>query len=336
MTTAARTTSCLARLAIATTILLVDPDALVHAEEAAGSPRTAAQLDPLVAPIALYPDALLAQILMASTYPLEVAAAARWAQANPGVAGEALEDAMQSQPWDASVKGLTALPLILQMMSDRRDWTQALGDALLIRQQGVLDAIQRLRVRAETAGNLETTPQQKVARVAAPPEPGSTAPPGTVYTIEPATADEYSVPIYHARTAFGAWPHAEYPPLAWSPPGLVGSSSGFAFTSSVAVGGAIWGLIDWWQHRVNINVGRFNRFNETKSTRRTWAHDPAHRGGVPYPAGVVPARLSDPGKAAAREGGERGAESEKPEVKPKGARARGNMRRAGRRHGRRR
>src|SRR5262245_19751189 len=169
MMIAARTTGCLARLAIAATILLVDPDALVHAEEAAGSPRTAAQLDPLVAPIALYPDALLAQILMASTYPLEVIEAARWSQANPAVTGEALEEAMQSQPWDASVKGLTALPQVLQMMSDRSDWTQTLGDTLLARQQAVLEAIQRLRARAAAAGNLQTTAEHKISRVAVPP-----------------------------------------------------------------------------------------------------------------------------------------------------------------------
>src|SRR5262245_23364248 len=265
MTLAGRMAGCLARLAIATTIMLADPDVLVHAESAGGSARAAAQLDPLVAPIALYPDPLLAQMLTAATYPLEVAEAARWSQANPGVTGEALKEAMQQQPWEASVKGLTALPLILQMMSERRDWTQALGDALLASQPAVLEAIQRLRARAETTGNLQTTAQQKVSRVAVPPESGSSAPPGTVYVIEPAVADEYSVPIYHTRTAFGAWPHAEYPPFAWSPAGYVGSSSGLAFASGVAVGGAIWGLVDWWQHRVNVNVGRFNRFNETKT-----------------------------------------------------------------------
>jgi hypothetical protein len=337
-TPAARSTRRFARLAIAATVIVAGLQAPGRAEEAAAK-RSAAQLEQLLAPIALYPDPLLAQMLMAATYPLEVAEAARWSQANPAVAGEALKEAVQKEAWDASVRGLTALPLILQMMSDKREWTQALGDAFLARPQAVLDAIQRLRVRAEVAGNLQSTPQQKVARVAAPPEPGSTAPPGTVYTIEPATADEYSVPIYHTRTAFGAWPHAEHPPFSWSPPGHVGSSSGLAFASSVAVGGAIWGLVDWWQHRVNINVGRFNRFNDSKITRRVWVHDPAHRGGVPYPAGFVAARVGDPGKAAAREGDERSAESDKPEAKPKGARASRNVRsvrHAGRRHGRRR
>src|SRR5262245_59902973 len=217
MTLAGRMAGCLARLAIATTIMLADPDVLVHAESAGGSARAAAQLDPLVAPIALYPDPLLAQILMASTYPLEVAEAARWSQANPGVTGEALVDAMQSQRWDRSVKGLTALPQVLQMMSDRSDWTQLLGDTLLARQQDVLDAIQRLRARAVAAGNLQTTAEQKVARVAVPPDPGSSAAAGTVYVIEPSAADEYAVPIYDPGAVYGTWPYPSHPPSPWYP-----------------------------------------------------------------------------------------------------------------------
>src|SRR5438552_7205353 len=98
--------------------------------------RSAAQLEQLVAPIALYPDSLLSQVLMASTYPLEVVEAARWSQANSGVTGPALEDAMQKQAWDPSVKALAAVPQTLQMMSDKLDWTQQLGDAFLAQQQG--------------------------------------------------------------------------------------------------------------------------------------------------------------------------------------------------------
>jgi hypothetical protein len=114
--------------------------------------RTAAQLEQLVAPIALYPDALLSQILMASTYPLEVVAAARWAQANPTVTSEALQTAMAQQPWDPSVKALTAVPQTLQMMNDKLDWTQQLGDAFLAQQSEVLDSVQRLRAREQRHG----------------------------------------------------------------------------------------------------------------------------------------------------------------------------------------
>src|SRR5205807_3840517 len=138
------------------------------AQNASSPPRTPAQLEQLVAPIALYQDALLSQVLMASTYPLEVVAAARWSQANPGVTGQALEDAMQKQPWDPSVKALTAVPQTLQMMNDKLDWTQQLGDAFLAQQSDTLAAVQRLRARADAAGNLKDTPQQKVTKTAAP------------------------------------------------------------------------------------------------------------------------------------------------------------------------
>src|SRR5690349_14531958 len=111
-------------------LLGVSPN-IARAQTTAPSSRTTAQLEQLVAPIALYPDSVLSQILMASTYPLEVVEAARWAQSNPGVAGQALEDAMQKQQWDPSVKSLTAIPQTLQMMNDKLDWTQQLGDAFL-------------------------------------------------------------------------------------------------------------------------------------------------------------------------------------------------------------
>ena len=270
------------------------------AEEAGAPPLTAAQLEQLVAPIALYPDSLLAQVLMAATYPSEVAEAAHWSQANPGVTGTALEDAMQQEQWDPNVEALTALPQVLQMMNDEIDWTQQLGDAFLGQQSAVLDAIQRLRARAEAAGTLETTPQQRLARVAVPPEVGSNAPATTVYVIEPVTADEYSVPIYDPNVVYGTWPHPDYQPFYWHPPDFVPTNA-VSFAGGVSVGWAIWGLADWWQHRVNINVKRYNQFNHAKITRNTWAHDPAHRRDVPYRDRNMAARMSDKGKAAARE-----------------------------------
>ena len=118
------------------------------------------KLESLVAPIALYPDALLAQILMASTYPLEIVEAARWVEANPKVEGDALEKAMQEQSWDASVKSLTAFPQPLAMMNEKLTWTTQLGDAFLADQKGVMNAVQVLREKARTAGNLETIEQQ--------------------------------------------------------------------------------------------------------------------------------------------------------------------------------
>ena len=134
----------------------------ISAPAATTPPLSAAQLEQLVAPIALYPDSLLSQILMASTYPLEVVAAARWSQANPTVTGDALQTAMVGQSWDPSVKALTALPQTLQMMSDKLEWTQQLGDAFLAQQSDVLNAVQQLRVRADANGQLKSTPEQKV------------------------------------------------------------------------------------------------------------------------------------------------------------------------------
>ena len=128
-----------------------------------------AQLDQLVAPIALHPDSLLAQILTAATYPLEVEMAARWAKANPSLKGKQLEDAMQRQNWDPSVKSLTAVPQVLQMMSDKLDWTKQIGDAYLAQPDDITQAIQRLRVKAADAGNLKTTKEQKITRVSGPP-----------------------------------------------------------------------------------------------------------------------------------------------------------------------
>jgi hypothetical protein len=261
------------------------------------SPRTAPQLEQLVAPIALYPDALLSQVLMASTYPLEVVAAARWVQANPGVTGKALEDAMQKQSWDPSVKALTAVPQTLQMMNDKLDWTRNLGDAFLAQQANVLDAVQRLRQRADDAGNLKTTEQQRVVKTAAP---AGGAPPATVYTIESVNPNEYYVPIYDPGVVYGAWPYPAYAPFYWYPPGWVGRGV-LAFATGVVVGAAIWGGIDWWRRRVDINVNRYNSFNRTNIVNRNWTHNPAHRGAVPYRDRNVAQRFGRPGHHAARE-----------------------------------
>jgi len=297
--TALRTHRWLAPLAVAIIVVIAGLAAApARAEEAGTSARGAAQLEQLVAPIALYPDPLLAQMLMASTYPLEVVEAERWSQANSDLGREAREEALQKEAWDPSVKGLTAIPQTLQMMSDQPEWTQALGDAFLARQQAVLDAIQRLRARADALGNLETTPQQKVSRVAAPPSPGSNAPAETVYTIEPPTPDEYYLPIYDPKAVYGPWPHRDYPPVTWNPPNHVADGA-LSFPGGVAISSAIWGRIDWWNHRVNINVNRFNRFNRTSIKRNAWVHDPAHRGNVPYRDRDVAARFADQGKAAA-------------------------------------
>jgi hypothetical protein len=319
MRTLARTIGRLRGLAILAAMIVASLQVAPARAERAETPRTEAQLEQAVAPIALYPDALLAQMLMASTYPLEVAEAARWSRDNSAVTGQALEDAMQEQSWDPSVKSLTAVPQTLQMMNDKLDWTQQLGDTFLAQQQDVLDAIQRLRTLADAAGNLQTTPQHKVARVAAPPSPGSTAAPATVYTIEPATPDDHYVPVYDPGVVYGTWPHPDNAPFYWYPPGHAAGEA-LSFTAGVIAPAAIWGRVDWWQHRVNINVARFNRFNHTKITKNTWVHDPAHRGNVPYRDRNVAARFSEQGRAdASRSDPDKEAKTKPAEAKGKSA-----------------
>jgi Protein of unknown function (DUF3300)/Chaperone of endosialidase len=268
---------------------------VVHAEDAGGQQLPTQRIEQLVAPIALYPDDLVSQILMASTYPLEVVEAARWVKENPKVTGQALEDAMQKQPWDPSVKALAALPQTLQMMNDELKWTQDLGDAFLAQQSDVLDAIQRLRARADVTGNLKSTPQQRVTRTSRPSGSPSSAP-RSAYVIEPASPDEYYVPVYDPGLVYGAWPYATYRPFHWYPPGYVATGV-FGFATGVAVGAAIWGNVNWWNRRVDINVNRYNQFNRTRITNGNWQHNSVHRRGVAYGNAGVAARYGDKGKA---------------------------------------
>jgi hypothetical protein len=270
---------------------------------------TAPQLEQLVAPIALHPDALLSQILMASTYPLEVIAAARWSQANPNVTGDALQSAMQQQPWDPSVKALTALPQTLQMMSDKLEWTQQLGDAFLAQQSDVLNAVQQLRARANANGQLKSTPEQKVTTTPrstaqrSSTAHGVEAAPANVYAIESTNPDEYYVPIYDPGVVYGTWPYTDYQPDYWYPPGYVAGNV-FSFATGVLVGSAIWGNINWRNNFVQINPLRYNNFNRTNIANignGNWAHNPAHRGAVPYRDAGVAQRFGQQGQSASRE-----------------------------------
>jgi len=231
-------------------------------------------LDRLLAPIALYPDPLLAQILMASTYPLEVVQAARWVKANPKVSGATLETAMAKQSWDPAVKSLTAVPQVVQQMSDNLDWMQKLGDAFLAQQQDVLDTVQSLRARADTTGHLKTTEQQ-VVRI-------ETQGSQKIYVIESPQPEVVYVPSYNPTVVYGSWwystpPYYVYPPAYVYPPGL-------AFATGVVVGAAIWGSCNWaWgRGNVDINVNRYNSFNRTNISSNRWNHNVDHRGGVAY------------------------------------------------------
>jgi len=247
------------------------PPAGTATAAAAFSPQ---ELDQLVAPIALYPDALLAQVLMAATYPLEVVAADRWIKANPGLKDKALEDALQKQPWDPSVKSLTVFPQVLAMMSEKLDWTQKLGDAFLGQQKDVLASVQSLRGKAVAQGSLKDSKEQTVATT----QENNT----TVIKIEPTNPDVVYVPTYNPTVVYGAWPYPTYPPYYWYPPGYVAGGALLGFTAGVIVGGALWGGVNWGHGDVNVNVNRYNNFNRTNISDGNWNHRPEHRGAVPY------------------------------------------------------
>src|SRR5512136_1936968 len=179
--------------------------------QSAEEPKTFKQeeLDQILAPIALYPDELLSQVLMASTYPLEVVQAERWAKQNKSLKGDALTNALEKQDWDPSVKSLVNFPDVLTMMSEKLDWTQKLGDAFLEQQKEVLGTIQKLRQKAEEEGNLKATSEQEVVV----DEQTKTI------VIEPANPEVFYVPTYDPTVVYGAWWYPAYPPYYYYPPG---------------------------------------------------------------------------------------------------------------------
>ena len=233
------------------------------------------QLEALVAPIALYPDELLANVLAASTYPLEVVQADRWLKERKTLKGDALKTEVEKQAWDDSVKALTSTADVISMMSDKVDWTKNLGDAVLAQQPDVMDAIQRLRARAYDNKKLVTTKQQKVSV--------QTQENKQVIVIEQADPDTMYVPYYDPATVYGAWPYAEYPPYYFGYPSYIGAgviAAGLAFGTAWAIGrwGNYWGGGCNWGNR-NLYV---NHFNRTTNIGNNWQHNAAHRQGVRY------------------------------------------------------
>jgi Protein of unknown function (DUF3300) len=255
-------------------------------------PFTPEQLDQMLAPIALYPDALLSQTLMAATYPLEVVEATRWTQANPNLKGEAAVQAVKNKEWDVSVKSLVAFPQTLAMMNNNLDWTQKLGDAMIGQQKDVADSIQRLRAKAAAAGNLKTTPQQKVTTQTTGQAGGS----ASAIVIEPANPEVVYVPYYNPTWAYGPWPYPAYPPVYYPPPPNYGAAlaTGMMFGLGVAAGASMYGGWHWgwsgggWGNSyTTVNVNRAttisaNNFDANRYRDGQWQHDPAHRDGVPY------------------------------------------------------
>jgi Protein of unknown function (DUF3300) len=224
--------------------LLVAPPGLIaqQAEQAAVFKQE--ELDQLLAPIALYPDSLIAQILMGSTFPLEVVQADRFAKENANLKGDALTEALESQNWDPSVKSLVNFPQVLTMMSEKLDWTQKLGNAFLAQQKPVMDTIQSLRAKAQAAGNLKTTKEQTVIVEQ------------KIIKIESASPQVIYVPTYNPAVVYGAWAYPAYPPYYYYPPGYVATTAAVSFASGVAMGAAwgyAWGNTNYNGGSVNIN-----------------------------------------------------------------------------------
>jgi len=247
-------------------------------------PIPADQLDSLVAPIALYPDPLLAQTLAASTYPLEVIQLEQWYANNKYLKDKALADAVAKQPWDPSVQALVAFPDVVQRMAGNIQWTTDLGNAFLAQQSDVMDAVQRMRAKAQGKGNLNTNAQQKVETQTV--EGGQ-----QVIVIEQANPEVAYVPSYDPQMVYGAPPPA-YPYYPYTYPGYY-AGMGLAFGTGLVLGGAWannWGNCDWNHGDVNINNNNnFNRNVNRNVNRGTatgqsnaWQHNPQHRGNAPY------------------------------------------------------
>jgi len=238
------------------------------------------ELDQMLAPIALYPDALLSQILMAAGYPLEIVEAARWSKANPNLKGDAAVQAVKDKDWDTSVKSLVAFPDVLAKLNEHLDWTQKLGDAMIAQESDVADSVQRLRAKAAAAGNLKSTPQQTVSTQGS----GDSI----QYVIQPANPEVIYVPSYSPGWAYGPWPYPAYPPVYYPFAGAL--ATGFFWGVGFAAAGAMFSSWNWGgrgNSYVNVNVNRAvnidNHFNRTTiNTDGRWRHDPDHRKGVGY------------------------------------------------------
>jgi hypothetical protein len=258
-------------------LVLVFAIAFIFSSAWADDKPSQEELDRLLAPIALYPDDLLAQTLMASTYPLEVVEAARWREQNKALKDKALEDALQKQSWDPSVKSLTSTPDVLKRLNDNLEWTQKLGNAFLADQKGVMDTVQALRKKALDAGNLKSSEQMTV-------KSDSSESPTTIIIQSPQPQVVY-VPTYNPTVVYGTWWYP-YPPYYIYPPAYV-YPPGFGFTMGIFVGAAFWGGCNWHHSSVNINVNHYNSYNHTNITNNSWNHNSQHRKGVAYPNNEV-------------------------------------------------
>lgn len=286
--------SCAALLAPGDVLLMAQQGqpAAPKAETPASDAPTkmpAEQLESLVAPIALYPDPLLAQILAASTYPLEIVQLQQWLVKNKELKDKALAEAVQKQDWDPSIQGLAALPDVVKQLSENISWTSELGNAVLAQQSDVMDAVQRLRAKAKDGGKLQSNEQMKVETKVVESK--------NVIVIEQSKPDVVYVPSYDPVVVWGAPPVYAYPPIAY-PPGYYAAGAAISFGVGMAMGAMWsggWGYNAGWGGNNNININNNNNFNRNSRTNvgnsvgngnrgggNGWQHNPQHRGGAPY------------------------------------------------------
>jgi hypothetical protein len=270
-------------------LLMVTPPWVMAQEQGTENKFKQEELDQMLAPIALYPDELLSQILMASTYPLEIVQAARWTKQNKDLKGDALTQALEKQEWDPSVKSLVNFPDVLAKMNEDLEWTQKLGDAFLEQQKEVMDTVQKLRKKADEQGNLKTTEQQKVI----------VEKETQTIIIQPTNPQVIYVPSYNPAVVYGSWwwpAYPPFPPFFLPPPGVfVGFGMGFA---AGAAWGYAWGHCNWGRGDIDVNINRNTNINNNINREKyknefknkgggergqgKWQHDASHRKGVSY------------------------------------------------------
>lgn len=289
---------CVLALAPGDTAVYAQPASIQDASaDQAAPPIPAGQLDSLVAPIALYPDPLLSQVLVASTYPLELIQLQQWLQKNPGLAGDALTAAVQKQDWDASIQAMSVFPDLVKRLTDDIKWTTDLGNAFLAQQSDVMDAVQRMRTKALDAGKLKTNEQMKVET--------QTVESKTVVVIQPANPQIVYVPTYNPVVVYGPPVYMyPYPPIYYPPPSYYAAGVWFAFGVGIAVGSYYhggWGYNCGWgrhttiivnrnnnyiRHYNSVNINRVNVNNRPTTlpanAGNNWQHNAQHRGGTPY------------------------------------------------------
>ena len=244
-----------------------------------------AEIDQMLAPVALYPDSVLSHVLIAATYPLEVVQAARWSRENPGLDGEVAVAAVEYQDWDPSVKALVAFPELLRRMDDDIAWTQRLGDAFLVQEADVVASIQHLRDQAYASGHLRSNEHVRVVRET------------KVIYIEPVRTRTVYVPYYDPRVVYGSWHWSAYPPVYWHHPPRYVSGVSFYWGPAYRIAPTFYFSSFHWSRKQVVVVNHHHHYHRDRHFHsgrdvanyreaRHWQHNPHHRRGVNYHRGV--------------------------------------------------